>query len=56
VNVSVDETDGVKVTWPDGWVHVRASNTESLVRIIAEAETETRARQLAEWARERVRV
>jgi phosphomannomutase len=50
-----DETDGVKVIWPDGWVHVRASNTESLVRIIAEAETETRARQLVEWARERLK-
>jgi len=53
--VAVDWTDGVKVTWPDGWVHVRASNTESLVRIIAEAETETRTRALVEWARERLR-
>ena len=54
--LQIDETDGVKVTRLDGWVHVRASNTESLVRIIAEAETKTRARALAEWARERVRV
>jgi phosphomannomutase len=54
-DLEIDERDGVKVAWPDGWVHVRASNTESLVRIIAEAETETRARQLVEWARARVR-
>lgn len=53
--LAVDETDGVKVSWPDGWAHVRASNTESLVRIIAEAETKARARSLVEWARERLR-
>jgi phosphomannomutase len=51
----VDRTDGVKVTWPDGWVHVRASNTQSLVRVIAEAETATRAQALSDWARERLR-
>jgi len=52
---TVDETDGVKVTWPDGWVHVRASNTQSLVRVIAEAETAARAQELSDWARERLR-
>ncbi len=50
----VDHTDGVKIVFPDGWVHVRASNTQSLVRVIAEAETLARARELLEWARERV--
>lgn len=54
-SLEVDETDGVRVAWPNGWVHVRASNTESVVRIIAEAETEERARALVEWARERLR-
>src|SRR5919107_446321 len=38
-----DQTDGVKVSWPDGWVHVRVSNTESLVRVIAEADRPERA-------------
>jgi len=51
----VDHTDGVKVVFSDGWVHVRASNTQSLVRVIAEAETRERAQELLEWARERVR-
>jgi phosphomannomutase len=51
---SVDQTDGVKIQWPDGWVHVRASNTQSLLRIIAEAEAEARAQELVDWARERV--
>jgi phosphomannomutase len=52
---TIDHTDGVKVTWPDGWVHVRASNTQSLVRIIAEAERKERAQELLDWARERLR-
>jgi phosphomannomutase len=53
---TVDETDGVRVDWADGWVHVRASGTESMVRVIAEAATQERARDLAEWARERLGV
>jgi phosphomannomutase len=52
---SVDYTDGVRIAWPDGWVHVRASNTQSLVRLIAEAEGPDRCRELLEWARERLR-
>ncbi len=52
----VDQTDGVKILWPDGWVHVRASNTQSLVRVIAEAASEARAQELADWARERLRI
>jgi phosphomannomutase len=51
-----DHSDGVKLLWPDRWVHVRASNTQSLLRIIAEAETPARAQELADWARERVRL
>jgi phosphomannomutase len=53
---TVDQTDGVKVLWPDGWVHVRASNTQSLVRVIAEADDASRAQELADWARERLRI
>lgn len=51
---TVDQTDGVKVLWPDGWVHVRASNTQSLIRIIAEADEAVRAQELVDWARERL--
>ncbi len=32
-----DLTDGVRFDWPEAWLHVRASNTEPLVRIILEA-------------------
>ena len=32
-----DRRDGLRLDWPDRWVHVRASNTEPIVRVIAEA-------------------
>lgn len=35
----VNASDGVRVDLPEGWVHLRASNTEPIVRIIAEAAT-----------------
>lgn len=38
--------DGVKITWADRWVHFRASNTEPIIRVFAEAETETIASSL----------
>jgi phosphomannomutase len=50
----VDLSDGIKLSWPDGWLHVRASNTESMIRLIAEAETEERAQELLAWARDRL--
>ncbi len=50
-----DLTDGIKVSLPDGWVHARVSNTESMIRLIVEAEDGPRARQLLEWARDRIR-
>jgi phosphomannomutase len=53
--LDADSTDGIKVTLPDGWVHVRASNTESVLRIIVEAEKEAAARELLDWARDRIR-
>jgi phosphomannomutase len=47
-----DQTDGIKVQRPDGWVHVRVSNTESKIRIIAESDTDARAQELLDWARD----
>ena len=53
--IEVDSTDGIKVALPSGWAHVRASNTESMIRIIVEAEDKTAARELLDWTRDRVR-
>lgn len=53
-DLDYDETDGIKVLWPDGWIHVRVSNTESMIRVIAEAESTDRAHELLDWARDRI--
>jgi phosphomannomutase len=34
---AVNRLDGLRLDWPDRWVHVRPSNTEPIVRVIAEA-------------------
>lgn len=33
----ITDIDGVKIDWPDSWVHLRGSNTEPIIRIYAEA-------------------
>lgn len=53
--LAFDSTDGLKVTLPEGWAHVRASNTESIIRIIVEAKEKTKAAELLEWARDRLK-
>ena len=41
-----DRMDGLKLLFPDGWIHVRASNTEPILRLGAEANSEERLEQL----------
>jgi phosphomannomutase len=53
--LAFDSIDGVKVTLPEGWVHVRASNTQSIIRIIVEAKEKGKAAELLDWTRDRVR-
>ena len=47
----VDLQDGLRLAWPDSWLHVRPSGTEPIVRVIAEAPTEARAQELVARAR-----
>src|SRR5438045_2223439 len=42
----LDTRDGVKVMRSDGWLLVRGSNTEPIIRIVAEAKSEDRAREM----------
>lgn len=42
----IDAQDGVRVDWDDRWVHVRPSNTEPIIRVIAEARDQASAEQL----------
>lgn len=44
----VTTIDGVKIDFEDGWVHLRKSNTEPIIRIYSEAHTEARANELAQ--------
>ena len=50
----VTTIDGVKIDFEDGWVHLRKSNTEPIIRIYSEAHTETRANELAEQVKAEV--
>ncbi|MDD5676027.1 MAG: hypothetical protein PHC61_17785, partial [Chitinivibrionales bacterium] len=45
---NIDRQDGVKIVRDYGWVHLRASNTEPIMRCYAEAHTLEQARALAE--------
>jgi len=48
----IDESDGVRYALADRWVHLRASNTEPVLRIISEAGTENLAREIVDQVRE----
>jgi phosphomannomutase len=46
-----DRQDGIRIDTQAGWLHVRPSNTEPILRIIAEADDEAAARELIDSAR-----
>ncbi len=48
---SVDTQDGLRLAWPDRWLHVRPSNTEPIIRLIAEAPSGALARELVDEGR-----
>lgn len=50
----VDRQDGLRLAWPEDarWLHLRASGTEPILRIIAEAPTPAQAHELVELARQ----
>jgi phosphomannomutase len=47
-----DTQDGLRLAWPDRWVHIRPSGTEPIVRVIAEAPTRDEAGMLVRRGRE----
>lgn len=46
-NERVTDIDGVKIDFPEGWVHLRKSNTEPIIRVYSEAGTPEKAEELA---------
>lgn len=45
----VNEDDGLRIDFDDHWIHLRKSNTEPIIRLIVEANTEEKAKQLMEF-------
>ena len=45
---NINTIDGLKINFDDGWVHLRRSNTEPIIRIYSESITLDKANQLAE--------
>lgn len=44
----INDIDGVKIDFADGWVHLRKSNTEPIIRIYSEAHTPDEANKMAQ--------
>ena len=44
--LKADRLDGLRLDWPDRWLIVRGSNTEPIVRIIAEGPIAIAAEEL----------
>ena len=45
-SATVNDIDGVKIDFPDRWVHLRKSNTEPIIRVYSEAQTMEQADEL----------
>ncbi len=50
VDARASRQDGLRLDWPDRWVLLRASNTEPIVRIIAEAKSREEAVKMCDEA------
>ena len=50
-NEQVNDIDGVKIDFPDKWVHLRKSNTEPIIRVYSEASTMEEADALGKQMR-----
>jgi phosphomannomutase len=47
-NEEVSTVDGVKIDFPNNWVHLRKSNTEPIIRIYTEAKSQQEVDDLAD--------
>ena len=54
-NERITTIDGVKIDFADGWVHLRKSNTEPIIRIYSEAATIEQADALAQQIKDAIK-
>jgi phosphomannomutase len=47
-NERINTIDGLRIDFAEGWVHMRKSNTEPIIRIYAEAKSPSKANELAQ--------
>ena len=47
-NEDITTIDGLKIDFNDGWVHLRKSNTEPIIRIYAESKSQIAANKIAD--------
>lgn len=47
-HATINTLDGIKIDFPDAWIHLRKSNTEPIMRIYTEAKTQENAQSLAQ--------
>ncbi|MFH0990484.1 MAG: phosphoglucosamine mutase [bacterium] len=53
-SAAINTEDGLKIDFPDYWIHLRKSNTEPIIRLIAEAPQKDQADQLVKQLKEKV--
>lgn len=54
-NEEISTVDGVKIDFPENWVHLRKSNTEPIIRIYTEAQSQQEADGLADRMIEKIK-
>lgn len=54
-NEEISTVDGVKIDFPENWVHLRKSNTEPIIRIYTEAKSQQEADELADRMIEKIK-
>lgn len=52
----VNTIDGVKIDFEDGWVHLRKSNTEPIIRVYSESKSKKRAEELISLVRDQIEI
>lgn len=51
----ITDIDGVKIDFPDKWVHLRKSNTEPIIRVYSEAKSEAEANEIGNKVMETIK-